>query len=272
MSATVSKALSLLAHFGASEPELGLSELARRASADKATVLRQLTALVGAGLLEQDAATRLYRLGAELLRLAHVREASFPTGTVVGPVLARLTKLTGETSHASLLAGGRLGTVGIRDAERSSRVSLEPGQPLGLHATASGLVVLAWSPRSLLESVLAKPLVRHTARTPVEPADLCARVAEARRRGHGEADQSFEDDVHGIATPLFDAAGVATGAVAVATPSHRMSPALRDTIVAALAAASMELSRGLGGRAPDDFGALARGFEHRDTAPRAKRA
>ena len=272
MSATVSKALSLLAQFSASEPELGLSELARRASADKATVLRQLTALVGAGLLEQDAATRLYRLGAELLRLAHVREAGFPTEAVVGPTLARLTKLVGETSHASLLAGGRLGTVGIRDSERSSRVSLEPGQPLGLHATASGTVVLAWSPPALLESVLAKPLVRHTAHTLVEPDRLRRHVAEARRRGWAEADQSFEDDVHGIATPLFDAAGLAAGAIAVVTPSHRMSPALRDRTVAALVQASVGLSRGLGGRAPDDFTALARELEGRGARPRAKRA
>src|SRR6201996_6304158 len=65
---TVIKALSLLDHFDASAPEIGLVDMARLSSLDKATTRRLLVALSVKGFIEQDPLTRRYRLGAALIR------------------------------------------------------------------------------------------------------------------------------------------------------------------------------------------------------------
>ena len=110
---TVDKALTLLDYFSDRRPAIGLSELARLAGMDKATVHRMATALANHGFLEQDPLTKSYRLGAGILRLARLREACFPVEAIIEPILKALSEETGETAHASLLAGMKLATVGV---------------------------------------------------------------------------------------------------------------------------------------------------------------
>jgi DNA-binding IclR family transcriptional regulator len=136
---TVDKALSLLSYFSEQRPSVGLSELARLSGFNKATTRRFLVALEKHGIVEQDATTRLYRLGAGLLRLARVREATNPVAAIVQPVLNDLVSVTGETAHFSLYAGGSLATIGLSESAKSSRVMLGKGEAIPLHATASGL-------------------------------------------------------------------------------------------------------------------------------------
>ena len=76
---TVVKALQLLDLFSRSRPQIGLSDLARLAGLNKATCFRLVSDLCAAGLVEQMASGRDYRLAAaspaidSALRLAEVR-------------------------------------------------------------------------------------------------------------------------------------------------------------------------------------------------------
>ncbi|WP_128514778.1 IclR family transcriptional regulator [Tabrizicola thermarum] len=260
MSTTVAKALSLLDHFSEAEPEIGLSELARRSGVDKATVHRMLGVMCDAGLLEKRGDARLYRLGAGVLRLARVREAAFPVSALVQQSLAELAARLGETAHASLISGRGLATIGICESNRGSRVSLVAGEILMLHCTASGLAVLAYSRPERVDRVLAEPLVARTTRTITNPGVLRARLEEIRLSGFAEADQTAEDDVYGIAVPLFDSDGEATGAIAIATPAHRMTNDLRQEIITALIAEAERVTVSSGGRVPATFRAAAARF------------
>ncbi|QYK42697.1 MAG: IclR family transcriptional regulator [Paracoccaceae bacterium] len=253
MSSTVAKALSLLDIFSEHEPEMGLSDIARRARVDKATAHRMLAVLAESGLLEQRPDTRAYRLGAGLLRLARIREAAFPVSAEIQAALDGLTRDTGETAHASLITGMRLATVGVSDGQRATRATIEAGEALPFHCTASGVVVLAFASPDLLDRVVAAPLTRHARHSPTEPGALRAAVERARAQGFAVADQTYEDEVCGIAAPLFDAGGQACGALAVATPNHRMSPALRQQIAAAVVAAAMRTTERTGGKLPETY-------------------
>ena len=163
---TVDKAMTLLAFFSPAEPEIGLSELARLASFDKAATRRFLVALAKHGFIEQNGENRKYRLGSAFLRFARIREASLPFTSIVQPVLEKLAAETGETAHASLLAGDSLSTIGIAVPQRATRVYIDPSQPLPLHATASGLACLAFGDPQWTAAMLGKgKLPRHTART-----------------------------------------------------------------------------------------------------------
>lgn len=262
MSTTVAKALSLLDYFSEAEPEIGLSELARRSKIDKATVHRMLGVMCDAGLLEKRGDARQYRLGAGVLRLARVRETVFPVSSLFQQSLADLSSRLGETAHASLVSGRALATIGISESNRGSRVSLVAGELLLMHCTASGLAVLAFSRPELVDRVLSEPLVARTSRTITNPSIIRARLEEVRLTGFAEADQTAEDDVYGIAVPVFDSDGEATGAIAMATPAHRMTNDLRQEIIAALFGEAEKLTVNSGGRMPAGFRSMAARFLH----------
>jgi IclR family acetate operon transcriptional repressor len=257
MMKTVDKALSLLGLFTTAEPELGLTDVARRAGIDKATALRLLAALAAHGILEQDPRSRRYRLGGTLLRLARVREASFPVMGVMQPVLERLAAETGETAHGSLASGGALATVGAAEPARAMRVYVDPAQPLPFHATASGLAYLAYAPDALAD-LAAAPLTAFTGATPVAPPAVAAAAAEVRARGYAVSARTLEDEVVGIAAPVFDWSGRAAGAVALAVVASRWNAAAEATLAPAVVAAAVEITRGMGAEPPPAFLAAAR--------------
>lgn len=253
---TVAKALDLLDLFGHATPRLGLSEAARLSGLNKATCHRLLTDLTAAGLLEQVGAAREYRLGPAVLRLAALREATVPMLSAARPELERLAEATGETAHVSLLVGGRLKAVDhAYSARHSMRVMMSDADDLPFHATASGLAVLAALPADRRGALLASPLPALTPMTETDPARLALRIDEVRARGHAESLGGFQTDVHSLAVPLFGADGACAGALAVAAPAARMTPAARALIRAALIRAGLSITTQWGGVPPGDFAA-----------------
>lgn len=250
---TVDKALKLLAYYTDTRPEIGLSELARLSGQDKATVHRMLKVLTDHGILEQNPASKTYRLGAEILRLARLREACFPVGTIVDPVLKDLAAKTGETAHASMIAGTQLASIGSAEPERGNRVHIEPGLIQPYHATASGLAFLSFCSPAFADAILNKPLARFTDYTDCDAASLRKRMAECAAGGVAISDLGYEADVCSTAAPLFDSDGMACGAVAVAAPTSRMNRQARKAIIAAVVMAACEITRGLGGEPSGAF-------------------
>lgn len=247
--------MELLALFSEARPEIGLSEIQRLTGRDKATVYRHLTALDAAGLLEQDAASRRYRIGPAVLRLAALRERTVPRKAAAQVAADRMVAATGETAHVSLLDKGRLLALAHRETRaHSTRVVMNEDE-LPLHATASGLAVLAFAGPDLMAAT-AGSLTTYTPRTPTDPATLAARVAEARQSGFGESCDTYEPGVHSLAAPVFDRSGRVAGAVSVAAVSGRMSPALAETIRPALVEAARAVTAGWGGVLPHGMAAL----------------
>jgi len=245
---TVEKALRLLDFFDGQHKEFGLSDLARLARIDKATVLRMLSDMAATGLVEQDPMSRKWRLGAGILRLARLREAAFPVTRLLTPILEELAIQTGETAHASLLSGRDLGTVGVVESNRTTRVHLDAGLVLPLHATASGIAFTAFAHPDLQTQVLERTFSSVTQSTPTSAKAFAVLMEQARTRGYAVADQTFESEVYGIAAPLFGADGYAIGALAVASPSSRVSTQHEADIVAALGPAAHRATVATGGR------------------------
>ena len=247
MTIAVERALSLLDLFVESRPEIGLSDAARLSGHDKATVYRLLSTLRAADLIEQDPTSRLYRIGPAVLRLAHVREATFPVVSVAQPVVDRLAEATGETAHFSLYSGKALVVMAARESSRPNHVAIRASETLPFHATAAGLAFLAFAAADLREAVLATPLEAFTRHTPTSPAGIAAALALTRRNGYAIVDKSYDEDVYGVAFPVIGRGGsTAIGALAVASPSHRMTDNLRSLVLLETQAAVKDLSQRLG--------------------------
>lgn len=251
---TVDKAMTLLGFFTPSEPEIGLSDLARLAGFDKAATRRFLVALSKHGLIEQNPANKRYRLGSAFLRLARIREATVPLGSIMRPVLDRMAEQTGETAHASILSGDSLMTIGIAEPQRVTRVYIDPAQLLPLHATASGLACLAFSGAEQIDGYFARvSLKRHTGHTVTAQRTIRTMLSEIRDRGVARAERSFENDVIGTAAPYFDAAARPAGAVAVAAIDTRFSKEAARLIASQVIEAAAHVTRATGGVLHPEF-------------------
>lgn len=251
---TVAKALSLLEFFTRDRDVIGLTEMTRLSGVNKATVYRLLSELQEQGFVEQAGTGREYRLGPVYLRFAALREAAVPMREMAQQVLTRLSGETGETSHMSVLQGDVLSVITfVYSQMHGTRVTMEDAEKISLHATSSGLAVLAYSDASAIEAALAKRLEKKTRYTLTDPEAIRDRLNTVRRNGVAESVSGFEEDVHSHACPIFDARQVCIGAIAVAAPVARMDDALRDRISHAVKAAALDLTRLLGGFAPDEF-------------------
>lgn len=245
---TITKALNLLDFFSRARPEIGLGEFVRLSGRDKATVHRHLVELEQNGFLEQNRITRAYRLGPALLRLSGVREGTYPIRRLVRPIVTALADEIGELAHFSLLQGMALSPVFHADPQRhGTQVHFDEAEILPLHATSSGLAVLAFSDATFRKKVLSKPLTAFTTHTPVEPAVILEMLETTRRAGLSRLDRGYDDEVVSQAAPIFGASPGVLGALSVAVPIVRAKPEHLREIAAALLEAARSATRSLGG-------------------------
>ncbi|WP_296746241.1 IclR family transcriptional regulator [Mesorhizobium sp.] len=247
---TVAKAISLLEVLGRGAPETALADLARSVGFDKATTRRLLVSLIAQGLVEQDEATRLYRLGAGLTRLALMREAQFPFLRMAVPVVEALAAETGETVHLSEYSKRGLISVHVIESTKANRVSVPPGEVLPMHATASGIAFLAFAEERVRSAVLAGPMPAFTPFTIGDATMLAEHIAAARARGHSTGSQGFEEGVISVAAPILGADGLAIGAIAVAAPRVRTAKNDVERHGASVIAAAREIGERLFGQVP----------------------
>ena len=246
---TVGKAVSLLELFTLREPEIGLSDLARRAGLDKATARRLLMALADHRLIEQEPQSRRYRLGAGLSRLARIRDAHFPFVRLAAPVIRELSLETGETVHLSEFSAGALLTVHVDLSSKANRVNVDVGQVLPLHGTASGIAFLAASKPETVNAYLEKPLEAFTAHTMTTTGALSKAIALAAARGYSRSAQGYEEGVHSIGAAILGADGQPIGTLAVASPVSRVDDATAASQGEAAVRAARMISARLTGEA-----------------------
>lgn len=252
---TIDKAMSILSFFSPNPAEHRLSDLARAAGIDKVTAMRILSSLVSCGFVEQHPQTRHYRLGSAVLRLARVREACVPIAPALQPILNQLTEEVGETSHACLFSGKHMTTVAVSEPGRPTRVFVDLTQPLPVHATASGQAFLAYADEATVEGALNDLPVpaSFTSNTISSGAELRLRLEAIRERGCAVSTRSFEEEVTGIAAPVFDSHGRVRATISAACISSRMTPAFEREVEAAVRRACTKATSALGGQAPEIF-------------------
>ena len=217
------KTLELLAYFSPTQPEIGLSQLCRIAKRDKATTYRHLQSLEDAGFIEQNPMTKHYRLGPALLQLAQTREMTVPRKSGVEGPLSRLADATGETAHASVLSGTTLFALASCESPKHGIRAIIDIATLPLHATASGLCALAFGPPELIETA-AQNLQSFTQNTTITMPSLAVDIQTIRDTGFAFANQSYEAEIYGLATPLFDQTGLFCGGCFGGKRSHTFHP------------------------------------------------
>jgi DNA-binding IclR family transcriptional regulator len=225
---------------------LGVSELARDMGVSKAVVHRALKTLSTRDLVQFDAASRQYRLGAgaAALGVRALRDSDLRSSST--PHLGRLHEHTGETVTLSgLIPGGRVYLDQIVSSHEIA-MSVEMGRRFPLHAGSSSKCMLAFMSAREVQRILAEPLAALTPVTIVDPAALLQQLELIRQRGFAVSDGERQRDAGSVAAPIFGLVGTVVGAVSVCGPKFRVNDEFVREIAPQVVEAADSISHSLG--------------------------
>ena len=171
---SLERGLAVIRAFGPEDPELTLSDVARRTGLTRAAARRFLLTLADLGYVRSDG--RLFALTPRVLELGYAYLSSLSLPEVAEPHLERLAAEVRESSSVSVLDGDEIVYVGRVPTSRIMRVAINVGTRFPAYATSMGRVLLAALEPEALDAYLARAEIR----------PLTARaIADARRAARG---------------------------------------------------------------------------------------
>ncbi|MGI6875619.1 MULTISPECIES: IclR family transcriptional regulator [Amycolatopsis] len=243
MTTAAGRVLAVLSAFGPRHRSLTLSDIARRAGLTLPTAHRLAGELVSWGGLERDPAGR-YSVGLRLLELAALAPRGLQLREAAFPFLDDLHSLTRGNVHLAVRDGREVvyvETLRARAAATNSRV----GDRWPMHATGTGLVLLAHAEPAFQAEVLRSPLERFTRYTITDPGELRRQLAFIRQSGVAVARGTITPDDLVVAAPVRDPSGRVAAAISVVVQVAGARPReLARLLTATSRSLSQRLARG----------------------------
>lgn len=238
---SLARAVRILESFTLEEPELTVTEVARRAGLHLATASRIVGQLVDHGLLDRGP-DREVRVGFRMWELASRAAPTRSLRDAAMPYLEDLHAVVGHHAQLAVLHGDEvifLERLSARDAVIN--YSQIAGR-LPLHISSSGVVLMAYAPPELQDRLLARPLEGWTPATITTPDRLRTALEQVRRKGYALLAGHVHPDATGIAVPVRNGLGEVVAALSVIVPND----ARAVSAVPALLATARGIGRSLG--------------------------
>ncbi|MCH1882001.1 IclR family transcriptional regulator [Agrococcus sp. ARC_14] len=244
---SVARAIRLLKYMATVGKPLSLSLLARSVEMSKPAAFHLLRTLQLQGIVHknEDATYELswglWELGASVTRNLDVVQAARHH-------LDQLAEATGEVVLLSIRDGSSVIYLDRTEAGAGFGAVMvaNSGRRSSLHANASGKLLLAFAPQSVIDDVMSQPLRQFSSATITDPLVLNNQLGEIRRDNFSSCWQEQELGVSSIAVPIRDYSGGVVAAVAVAGPAARVNRQVLARLSAPLLAAGAHISRDLG--------------------------
>jgi DNA-binding IclR family transcriptional regulator len=221
------------------------------------TVTRLLRVLERHGFVAADE-NGVYKLGTRPVELAAVWRTQTGPALIAEPYLRQLSDRCGESAYLCVREGFDSVWIAGFESTRAVRFSVPIGQRIGsLHAGGFHKTLLAFAPKSIIDSVLSGPLPKFTENTIVDPEVLAQELERIRVNGLGESLGEVDEGVWSIAAPIRDAVGV-VGAAGVGIPEGRASDESLQAIRRYVIETAALISQALGFRGVDEAKASRR--------------
>jgi IclR family transcriptional regulator, pca regulon regulatory protein len=235
-SQSLERGLAILSTFRSGKPLLGVSDLAREVGLSRSTTHRYIATLAALGYLQQDQATRKYRLGPRVLDLGFSAINSMDLREVAAPHLQQLSDETGHTVNMAVLDGidivyierCRTSRVGQRDID----LNLHVGSRLPAYCTSMGKVLLAnLEPKQLHDVLRQTKFAQRGPNTLTAEAALLQELEHVRQTGLAVNNEELAYGLRSIAAPVHSQNGEVAAAINLAV--HRTMVSF-DELVARL--------------------------------------
>jgi DNA-binding IclR family transcriptional regulator len=243
---SVDRALTLLEILAAENGETSLQTLSRKAGLNASTAHRLLRALQSHGLVQQNAATRHYRLGLKLLELAWTVRSQLDLRQLARASLERLAVQSGETANLAIREGSAAVYIDQVASSHPIRAFTQVGARVPLHCTGVGKVLLAYMPDDEAAPFLDHKLVAYTPQTITDATQLQDEIARVRAQGWAPDGEEMQQEVRCIAAPVFDDQSRVVAAMSIAGPAQRMGVGRVQDLVPIVKQAACDVSLALG--------------------------
>ena len=244
--AAVERAADVMLHVAQSpSTSLGVTEIATDLGMSKAVVHRILNSLRTRGLIEMNAETRRYQLGAMAVMLGLSSLNRFDLRQHVRPVLVDLARVTNETATMSVRTGNTRIYLDQVTPQREVIMSVSLGVAYPLHAGASSKALLAFLPDDEIDAYLHGSLSQLTDSTVTNVAVLRRELREIRERGWASSSQERQAGASAVAAPVLDRNNSPAAVISIGGPAERFEGVI-ESCTAHLLRAVKGLSQQLG--------------------------
>ncbi len=225
------------------ENGISLKELSQQLQLNASTLHHLVTTLTHDRILEQDAASKRYRLGIHLVELGNAAIKNTSIARVAQPYLEQIYAATGKS--VSFLAFHGLLRTQLLDV-RSRQIITAKSTPLDiftLHATGSGKLLLAYLPEPEINSFLkSQRLERFTNNTLSDPQRLLEELARIREQGVSYDMEEYGIGVSCISAPVHDASKRVVGCIDMVFPIIEMDDQAMCSVAKIICKATFDLS------------------------------
>ncbi|HEU5431510.1 MAG TPA: IclR family transcriptional regulator [Thermomicrobiales bacterium] len=243
---SVERAMRVLAHFSAQQPQWTVSDLARATGVHKSVITRLLATMARAGFMVQDPVSRAYRVGPKAFAVGSTYRPHAILSQIAEPVMRRVTDRCGHAASIGTPAGGKFVYLLVNESKLPIRVVANVGEERDYHANATGKVLLAGMGDAEVRRLLGDgPLPRHTAHTITSAPALRAELDRVRRDGVAYNRQEAVLGVGAVAAPIVDGAGACVAGMSIVYPIHLVTDDEAREMESLVRAATSEISAAL---------------------------
>jgi IclR family KDG regulon transcriptional repressor len=228
------------------ETGLTLGQVSKEIGLNSSTAHHLLGTMVNFQLVEQDPATKHYRLGIHLIELGNAALSSTSLPRIARPYVEKLWQATGKSINLLLFHGVMRTAILSTTSREILSVRPAPLEINTLHATGSGKLALAFLPEQELHEFLQHArLTRFTSATITDPDKLVAELTRIRQVGYALDNEEHGENVHCISTPIRDASRRVVGCFDLVFPVYDVSEEQMQEWVKASLDCAQELAQQL---------------------------
>lgn len=231
--------------FISSERTLRLSEIVSQTGLPKATAHRLVAELVELDFLRREG--HVFQLGTRLFELGELVPERRSLREIALPYVEDLYESLHETVHLGVPSGTEVLYIEKIEGHRRIAAPSRIAGRMPTYCTAIGKVILAFSPRAVLEEVLQSPLPPRTGYTVVQPTRLLDELRVVVLEGVAVEREESALGICCAAAPIFDHRGQVAAAISIAAPIQRRDP---TELTAPARKAGLAITQAIGGRMP----------------------
>jgi DNA-binding IclR family transcriptional regulator len=223
-------AISILGCFTLAEPSLSQTELARRTNCPKATASRIMKTLRERGILEYDAARRLYSPGARLFELGQICRSNNSFLDQLNAELEQICNIGGHTAYVTAFEGQQLVTLRMIRGSSPLAITAIPGGRAWPHATSNGRAMLALVSEQEWQIRVPQDLPFVTRQAPQTHDELLEKIAKIRATGRSHSHNDSYEGVSSEGIAVRDPGTNEIIGIAISYPTNISTPDLQDRI------------------------------------------
>lgn len=197
----LAKGLAILESFDAANPEMTLSEVARRVGLSPAAARRSLITLTTLGYVGQHG--KRFHLRPKIMTLGAGFYFSARIDEVLQPDLRGLVEKFGDASSVGTLDGGDVIYIAHYSVQRARRAQAVVGARYPAYATSLGRVLLAELEADALDELLSRTVLEPlTSKTLTDPCALRDEIARVREEGLSTTVDQLDYGITALAVPI----------------------------------------------------------------------